>query len=168
MLVDQSDKWGKTIGRAGGIGNDSLGGLHLMLVDAKNKGRYALVLGRSGDDDFGSSGFQMGACSILAEVDACALQDNIHPQVLPGQGSRILLGKGRDLMAIYADESVPVSDLTGCLPVGSIVFKQMGQGTGIREVVDGDQFDLVFLKQGPVTQPAYSSKTIDCNSLFHN
>src|SRR5262249_3243448 len=91
------------------------------------------------------------------------------PEVLPGKLCRIL--DGRDLDLAVAEIEAVACDLHGArkAPVNGIEAQQMGVGLDRREVVDGDDLDVVTagFRNGPHDVAADAAEPVDGNAYRH-
>src|SRR5690606_10352582 len=145
LLVQRVDQRRQAVGGARGVGDDRVGGLQDLVVDAVDDGGVDILAARGGDDDFLGAALQVGRGLFLGGEEARAFQHHVHAQVAPGQLGRIAVGQHADAVAV--DDHVVAVDLdrAGETAMRRIVAGEVGVRLGIAQVVDGHDLDVVLL-----------------------
>ena len=87
-LVDDHDRRGQAVGRAGGVGDDMMLLRLIALVVDPHHDRQVLLLGGGGDDHLLGAGLEVGGGLRTGQEQAGALDHDIDPLVVPGNGTR--------------------------------------------------------------------------------
>src|SRR4029077_20640914 len=84
LVIDDLGQRAEAVRGARGVGDDVLAAVVFVVVHADDN-RQVFALGRRGDDDLLGSGVQvtLGLCGV--GEDAGGLDDDVDPQVTPGQ-----------------------------------------------------------------------------------
>jgi len=145
VVMDHLGKGSKTVGGAGGVGDN----LHVLLisslVDAHDE--HGGVGGGGGDDDLLGATGVMGACLLDGGEDAGGLDDILGAGAGPVDGSGVPLAKDGDSVAV--DDELSVLGLNAALElsVGRVVLEHVHHVVKRDEgIIDGD--DLGALGDG--------------------
>ena len=141
-LVQDLGHRGQAVGRARGVGDDPVGGLERVVVDAQNDGGVELVLGGGREDHLIGAGVDVLLEVGLLGEPAGQLQGHLAAQGLPREVGRVLLGGDLDVLAV--DDQAAFGGLDGPLELAldAVVLEQQSKVLGVREVVDRDDIEL--------------------------
>src|SRR5207244_9345798 len=131
--------------------------------------RDVLVLARCRENHLlGAAQLDVGPrCGRVRELPR-ALQDEVDPKVTPGQLSGVLLAKHAQALPVDRDP-IAVSGYGAWVDTkDGVVFQQVGQSSGVGEVVDGDNLDLRMPRRGTQRVATDAAKAVDANSDGHN
>ena len=151
---------GEAIGRARGVRDELMtGGIVLLLVDPQDD-RDVRILGGRRDHHFLGPGLEVLGRGRLVPEDAGGLDHDVHPELAPGQCRGVLGGAHAHLAAI---DDLGVEDA-----VDGVVLEQVGQGLGIRQVIDGDHLELRRRERRAEKDPADTPESVDADSHTHD
>ena len=104
-LVDDHDRRGEAVRRAGGVGDDVVLLRLVALVVDPHHDRQVLLLGGGGDDHLLRAGLEVGGGLRTGQEQTGALDHDIDPLVVPGDGRGIAKGQALDRFPVD-DETV--------------------------------------------------------------
>ncbi len=137
-----------------------LRGIVSGIVDAEHDGDVLILRGR-GDDDFLDRSAQMFRGILRVGETAGGFDDDLDAERTPVEFGRILDGEDLDL-PVADDDGIAVDfDILVEVAEDGIVLRQMGEGFGVGEVVDGDEFDLGVVERCANHVAADTAKTVD-------
>lgn len=168
------DEGSKTVGGAGGVGDDVvLGVVVLVVVHAHDDGDI-FAFGRSRDDDLFAPGGDMAFGFVRFGKEAGGFNDVVDPEIFPGKsGGPFFDGETFDFMTID-DEDIVLGDGGGGFgagdveveaALGGVVFDEIGEVVGGNEVIDRDHIKFfteeALLAKSPKNKSPNSSEPID-------
>src|SRR5665648_48014 len=155
----------QTVGGAGGVGEDPVAGrVEVCVVNPIDKGSVELFPGGAQNNSLGS-GPEVPFIGSPVPKGAGGFQDDIHPQLLPGEAFRVQ-NPGDPYFPAINDEIFPVRGHSTRKPaVDRIIFKEMNIPGDIGPGVDGHQFQvLIGSSHEPGETPADTPEAIDSYS----
>jgi len=155
-----------------------IGGIILAFIDAQDHGDV-FVLGGGGDDDLlGAAFFDMnvGASFALGRValgigeDTGGFNHNIHTQIGPVQVGGVFFSEDAHHVTIHHDVAIDHFHVAAIVAVSGVVLKQVGVLFGVKQVIDGDDFQIfrIAFHHCFEDKTANAAKTIDTNFDCHN
>ena len=115
----------------------------------------------------------MDVAVFVALEAARALENDVNSVLAPLEIVGILLAENRDLDAlefdvvlkdialfVLRDDALDVVDVPA--PLGRVVLEEIGEGLGIDEVIDGNDFEATDFVGPPESEPADAAEPIDC------
>ena len=174
FFEEDMDEGSETVGGAGGVGDDVVFGVVVLVVVHAHDDGDVLAFGRSRDDDLFATGGDVSFGFVGFGKEAGGFNDVVDPEIFPRKGGGAFFdGETFDLMAID-DEDIVLGDGgrgfgTGDVEVkaalGGVVFDEIGEVVGRNEVIDRDHIkfftEQALLAESPKNQPANSSEPID-------
>jgi len=153
---------GQAVGSAGSVGNDLVFRFELQVVDTHHDGGVHLIFGRSGEDHLVGASSEVFGGLFLAGKDAGGFHHDFHAEVFPGQDFRVFFGKDADFAAVDDDAVVGVGNFAVEDLVDAVILKEVGQGLGVREVVDGHHVDIrMVFDDGAQDEASDASKAVN-------
>src|SRR5690606_16807759 len=158
----------KAVGGAGGVGDNGVLLLQLVVVDAVNNGEVN-VGARGGDENLLRAGFQMLCRRIALGEDTGAFERDIDAELAPRQFGRVANGGHLDRAAAKIDAVTLYRHGAGVAAMHAVIFQEMGVRLDRPEVVDADNLDIgpTRLVDCPQDIPSNPSKSVDCNTNSH-
>ena len=168
-LVKNLCNWCETVGGTASVRNDVvLCRIVLILVDAENDGDV-FVLGGSRDDDLLHAVVAVVDSESSVGEESGGFDDDIDASRVPRNVRWISLSKNCDWLSV--DDNVLFVGRYGAVKVAvrTVVFQQMGICSGIRQIVDGNNFDVVSmtLKDSSKRETTDSSKAVNSDAHWH-
>src|SRR5690606_3906664 len=141
LVVQHLGDRGQAVGGAGGIGDDRLA-LVGLVVHAEDEHR-GVVLGRRRQDHLLRTGIDVLLRGFLGQEQAGGLDHHVHADLAPLQVGRVTLLGQADRLAV--DHDVLAFDLDIALEaaVDGVVLQHVGQVIRLQQVVDRNHFDVV-------------------------
>ena len=165
-VVEHLGNGRQAVGGAGGVGDDVLAGVGLVVhaVDEHRGG----ILGGGGHDDLLGAGLDVLAGGLVGEEEAGGLDDDVGADFIPLEVGGVLLGGQADLVAIDDEGGAFDLDVVVEAAVDGVVLQHVGEVIGIEQVVDADDFDVLeVLDCGAEDHTADAAKPIDANFDGH-
>ena len=96
--------------------------------------------------------------------------DDVDAQVAPREQRRVALRQHLDLFAVDRDRALTEADLAGEGSEHGVVLQQVGQGLGVRQVVDGDDLDIAAMRgrDRAVEVAPDTAETVDADTNSHD
>ena len=167
LLVDDLAEGREAVRGAGSVGDDVLARVG-RVVHAINEHR-GRVLRRSGHDDLLGTGRDVSARLLVREEQTRRLNDDLGTDFVPLEGSRILLGREADSLAV--NDEVRAIDLDVVLEdaVHGIVLQHVGEVVGIEQVIDAHDLDVVreVFNSRAENHAADAAEAVDANLDSH-
>eukprot|EP01025_Chloroclados_australasicus_P024675 TRINITY_DN24741_c0_g2_i2.p2 TRINITY_DN24741_c0_g2~~TRINITY_DN24741_c0_g2_i2.p2 ORF type:complete len:412 (+),score=84.29 TRINITY_DN24741_c0_g2_i2:220-1455(+) len=165
FLLDDLHEGGHAIGGAGGVRDNGVLVLVVLVVDAHHEGGDVALAGR-GDEDLGGTRCKMLARAGLVDEHTGALDHEVHAHLAPGKLSRVTVGHDGDVLAIHGD-GLLVDDLhigVECAE-GGVVFQQVGSLLGATGVVDAHDIEEGVATAVPAAEEltANAAEAVDGN-----
>jgi len=145
-----------------------LRGIEGALVDAEHEGQVHALGGRRDQHPARACLEVQGAAGAVGEL-AGRLEHHVDAQRLPRQPGRILLAQHLDRAAVHGE--LAVGGMPGARPgaVDRVVAQQVGQGRGVGEVVDRDEFERgTALDGGADHLAADAAEPVDADAKAHD
>ena len=166
-VVERLGHGGQAVRGARGVGDDRLGAVVLVVVDAHDDGDV-LVLRRGGDQDLLGAGVD-----VLLRVgglgeEAGGFDHDVHAQLAPRKVGGVTLGEDLDDGAV--DDDVAVFDLDGFLQAAAdgVVLEEVCECFGAGEVVDCNDLQVRALCECCAeVVAANTAKAVDTNTGRH-
>ena len=98
------------------------------------------------------------------------LDDQLDPEIAPRNLGRVALGEDLDGPTVDNDVAVGGFDGTGIASVVGVVLEEVGVGLGVREIVDGYDFELVgmSLEYGAGDLPSDPAEAVNADPGGHS
>jgi hypothetical protein len=139
---------------AGGVRDDVvLARVVGLEVDAASQ-RHVRVLGRGADEDLPGPAAEVLASRIAVDEQAGRLDDDVGPELLPGDLARVLLGDDLHLVAGDDQRALARLDLAREAAVHRVVAEEVSQGLGVGQVIDEDQIERLLVRHQRADEPA--------------
>jgi hypothetical protein len=113
----------------------------LVVVHAEHDGDVLVGRGR-GDNDLLDRRAKVGLGLLGVGEEASGFHDDLSADRSPVELRGVALGEDLDLLAVDNDGVFGGRDFILQVAEDRIVLEEMRQGSGGREVVDGDEFDV--------------------------
>jgi len=138
-------------------------GVVLVVVDTHDNSEiFARGRGRN-DDLLGSSG-EVGSGLLCVREEPSGFDDDVNAERRPRKFAGVAFCEHRDLLAVYRDKSIARGDLDGKSPVHRVIFEQVSQRLGVRQIIDSDDVQLVGACQRCAKETAAdTTESIDGN-----
>ena len=135
----------EAVRRAGGVGDDEVGGLEDLLIDAVDN-RSVSRLARSGEQDLLGALLDVHHALFLRIEGARALHHDVDVEFSPGDLLRVARGEDADAVAVD-DQRVRAFDLHVSVEaaVAGVVLEKMGVDGEVAGGIDRDDFDVMLL-----------------------
>ena len=143
------------------------GGIVGGFVDAHHNGDI-FIFGWRGDDNFLHRAAQVLAGVHCIGKAAGGFHHHLRAHRFPIQLGRIFFGEDADLLAINADGISLSLDLVMQVAEDGIVFKKMGQGLGVGEIVDRHKIELAHAQRGAQDIAPDAAKPVDAYFDCHS
>ena len=142
-LVQHVNDRCQTVGGAGRVGDHRIVCGQAIVVDPVDDGAIRVAAG-GGNQHFLGPGGQMLARAVFLGEASRALHHHVDAQLAPGQLGRVGLGQQPNpLTADHEGVFALDADVHGQLAVHGIPLEQVGHLSGIGEIVDGDELEVV-------------------------
>ena len=165
-LVDDLGEGRQAVGGAGGVGDDGLAGVGLVVHAVDEHG--GVVLGGGGHDDLLGTGVDVQLGLLLLEEEAGGLDDDLGADLAPLELGGILLGGEADGLAVDVHRVALDLDVVVELAVDGIVLQHVGEVLGVEQVVDADDLDVVEVLDGGAEDHAPdAAEPVDANFDGH-
>ena len=139
-------------------------GIVIAVVDPQDDGDVG-VGGRRRDQDLFRPSLQVLFRFRALGEQSRGFDDQVDPQLFPGQFGGILDCHHLDLFLSNLDEAVSVSHIFRKNSENRVILQQMGQGLGIRDIIDRQDLDPRRKVRRAIKKSADPSKTV--YSHFH-
>jgi hypothetical protein len=135
--------------------------LEMILVIHAHQQRDIGLLRWRRDDDAFRAGREMFCCCIALGEETGGFEYDFNAEIFPGQLRRIL--RRQNLELLTGDRDAVAAGLHVGLEVAEhrVVLEQVGEGGGIREVVDRDEIDISAAQRGTHDVAANSPEPVD-------
>ncbi len=143
-----------------------LGRIVCPVVDSQHDGDI-FVRGRSGDDDLLHAAANVLAGFLGIRESSRGFDHDLRAHRVPVELRGILLGKDFNALAAYMNDIAFGPDLFRQSAQHGVVLEQMRQRLGIRQIVDGHEFDVVAMQGRPDHVPADAAETVDAYFYSH-
>ena len=100
----------------------------------------------------------------MRAVTAGGVEDDVDVELAPRRVRGCSGSRERDGLLPIVEMSVGVLDGDGEAPVDRVVFEQIGEGSRVGDVVDGDDIEIVSIMQQPKHVPADSPEAHQTDS----
>ena len=108
------------------------------------------------------------AAAFAAREKAGRLDDDVDAERLPRQAAGRPLGQDLDVLAVDDEFRFASGDAALKPAVHAVVFQQIGEVHRVRQVVDGDDVELLRPRRHHAKhQPADAAKTVDADFHCH-
>src|SRR5690606_845705 len=125
LVVQHLHHGGKTVGRAGGVGDDVvLRAVVEVTVDPDAEGDVG-IFRRGGNDDFLRSGFEVFAGTGLVEEKPGRLENNVDAFATPVEVGGVTLGRGHDAVTVHGDGLVIILNRAVKTPRGGVILEKV-------------------------------------------
>lgn len=168
-FMERLDERSQAVGRAGSVGNNEVGRLENILVDAVDDGGVG-GLARSGKENLFGAGVEVNLALFLGVECAGAFENDVDVEILPWEFARIAGGEGLDAVAV--DDQIGSVDFNGAVEasVAGVEADEVSVRIDVAWSVDGNDLNVARLAGfivGAQNVAADSSKTIDCDADGH-
>jgi len=146
LLVEHLGDGRDGVGRTGGVGDDVLA-VVLVLVDAVDElfDRF-VALRRGGDDDLVRAGFEVLACVLVGAEDSRRLEGDVDVEFAPGEFARVGLVEDAGLEVGAVDGERAVAQRGAVTPAQHrVVLREVLELLVLHDVVDPNDVDGVAL-----------------------
>ncbi len=169
-VVEHLCQWSQAIGRAGGVGDDDVAAVQIIVVDTQYDSLIDFILRRHCQDNSLGSGFEMLLEGLSVPENPCCLDDHVDSQLGPGKFGGVRLDEHFYLVVPNLHLPVAYFDLLIEAAHHRVVLEQVGEDVVVREVVDGHDFDARVRPRGddPENGPPDATESIDCNLHIRN
>ena len=135
----------EAVRRAGGVGDDEVGGLEDLLIDAVDNRSVSRLAG-SGEQDLLGALLDVHHALFLRIEGARALHHDVDVEFSPGDLLRVARGEDADAVAVD-DQRVRAFDLHVSVEaaVAGVVLEKMGVDGEVAGGIDRDDFDVMLL-----------------------
>src|ERR1700676_3461976 len=146
---------------AGSVGDDVvLAGIVGFVVDAENESGIGLVSGRGNDDFFHGAANVLGGFGTFGEK-AGGFDHDIGADTGPIDLRRIFDFENLEGTAVHGDGIFGVGNFVGKIPEDGIVFEQMREGGGVRDVIHGYELNILVIQSGADDVATDTAKAVD-------
>mmetsp|Transcript_11498 Transcript_11498/g.23557 ORF Transcript_11498/g.23557 Transcript_11498/m.23557 type:complete len:384 (+) Transcript_11498:78-1229(+) len=163
-IIDALDHRGKSVGGAGSAGDEVLGSVVLVLVDAHDDG-LGIVLGGGGVDDLLGATVKDALGLFLGEEDSGGLADVVSTELSPSSLGRVPAPGGGDLLAVDDKEVTLSLDGSIELSVDGVVLELVGHVVGGgTSGVDGIEVALSIVSNDTGHKTANAAESVDSHA----
>src|SRR5690606_30806191 len=168
VVVEHLGQGGKAVRGARGVRDDVVvRRVVRFVVDAHHEGRV-LAARRCRDQHLLGSGIDVLASIRRLGEEAGGLDDDVYPEVAPGQVCRVAVFEDLDRLAVDNDLVTIEFDVGGEPPCHGVVLEEVGERLVVGEVVDRDNLEVTSLGQrGAKIVAADATESVDSDLDAH-
>jgi hypothetical protein len=167
LLVNDFRQRGEAVGRARRVRDDLvLRGIVHLVVDAQHERNVGALGGRRDDDLLRAGGDVLRGGGAIGE-EAGRLEDDVDAKRPPAQFGRVSLREDLELVALHRDAAVLRLDARLQVADHRVVFEQVREGIRARQIVDGDEIDVLVAQRRPHDVPPDAPESVDPDPYSH-